>query len=349
MNPKDMLKLAEPYLKPVPTPAGFSSRDIVRRAIEFDDPPRVPYSFIQPLESDFVEVSAAPGSASGMLNIPKGELKFDEWGVGWRGSGQLWGHAEVTPLADLSVLDGYKFPQVMTPERLALVEEFAKAGNAVNKYVVGSDPIINYERLRSLMGFENMMVAMYADRERFECLLDKLTDMTIKFVQAYESIGGVHGFMGAEDWGLQTSLQIKPAMWREIFKPRYSRIVDACHQRGMHYLLHSCGYIMDIIPDFVEVGVDVLQIDQPRLLGVDRLAREFGGKVCFWNCVDIQWSSRPEVTPAEARAEAQYMVEKLACFGGGLMARQYLQPWDIEMPPEKHQAIYEGFMDAGCR
>jgi hypothetical protein len=255
----------------------------------------------------------------------------------------------VTPLADLSALDGYEFPQVMRPERLELVEEFAKAGNAVKKYVVGGDPIINYERLRSLMGFENMMVAMYADRERFECLLDRLTDMTIKFVEAYESIGGVHGFMGAEDWGLQTSLQIKPAMWREIFKPRYSRIVDACHQRGMHYILHSCGYIMDIIPDFVELGVDVLQIDQPRLLGVDRLAREFGGKICFWNCVDIQWSSRPEVTPAEARAEAQHMVEKLACFGGGLMARQYLQPWDIEMPPEKHQAIYEGFMDAGCR
>ena len=71
MNPKDMLKLAEPYLKPVPTPAGFSSRDIVRRAIEFDDTPRVPYSFIQPLVSDFVEVSAAPGSAAKPCSLTK--------------------------------------------------------------------------------------------------------------------------------------------------------------------------------------------------------------------------------------------------------------------------------------
>ena len=255
----------------------------------------------------------------------------------------------MTPLADLTALDSYQFPKVMTPERVGLLKRFAKAGNEVDKYVVGGDPIMNYERLRSVMGFENLMVAMYADRERFERLLDKLTDMTVEVVEMYESIGGVHGFMGVEDWGLQTSLQIKPALWRDIFKPRYARIVDACHQRGMHYILHSCGYIMDIIPDFIEVGVNVLQIDQPRLLGVDRLAQEFGGKICFWNCVDIQWSSHWEVTLAEVQAEVRYMVEKLACFRGGLMARQYPQPWDIEMPHEKHRAIYEAFMEAGCR
>ncbi len=163
-------------------------------------------------------------------------------------------------------------------------------GTKTGKYVVGADPINAYERLRSLMGFENLMVAMYADQERFERLLDKLTDMTVEVVEAYAGIGGVHGFMTWDDWGLQTSLQIRPAKWREMFKPRYARIVEACHKNGMHYILHSCGVIWDIIPDMIEIGMDVLQIDQPRLMGVERLANEFGGKICFWNCVDIQWS-----------------------------------------------------------
>jgi hypothetical protein len=272
-------------LKPVPTPEGFTSREIVRRAIEFDSPPRIPYSFIEPLESDFVELAAivsAVGTGSNTRAVPKGELAFDDWGVGWRGSGRAWGHAEVCPLADLSALDSYQFPTPLSPELIAAAAMVAKTGSEAGKYVVGPDPISSFERLRSLMGFDNLMVAMYADRDRFEQLFDKLTDMTVEVVGAYAGVGNVHAFMSWDDWGLQTSLQIKPAYWREMFKPRYARIAKACHDNGMHYILHSCGYIVDIIPDFIEIGLDVLQIDQPRLLGVERMAREFGGKICFW-------------------------------------------------------------------
>ena len=342
--------LIDAYVKAVPTPSGFTSREIVRRAIEFDDPPRVPYSFIDPLESDFVELAAivsATGSVQ-MAQVPQGEMAFDEWGVGWRSSGRAWGHAEVTPLADLSALDGYKFPEVVMTERVAVAKVLADAGNKTGKYVVGADPINAYERLRSLMGFDNMMMAMYADQERFEKLLDKLVEMTVGAVEAYAGIGA-HGFMSWDDWGLQTSLQIKPAKWRETFKPRYGRIVDACHKNDMHYILHSCGVIWDIIPDMIEISMDVLQIDQPRLMGVERLANEFGGKICFWNCVDIQWSVAEEASLEDVRLEASDMMEQFSRFKGGFMARQYPQPRDIEMSPEKHHAIYEAFMEAGCR
>jgi hypothetical protein len=84
-------------------------------------------------------------------------------------------------------------------------------------------------------------------------------------------------------------------------------------------------------------------------MGVDRLADEFGGKICFWNTVDIQWSSPDEVSFEEAQAEARHMVESFTRFGGGFIARQYPQPMDIGMLHEKHRAIYEAFMDAGCR
>jgi len=343
-----LVSVFQAYLEAVPTPPGFTSREIVCRAIERDNPPRVPYSFVDPFESDIAEVSYLPLFSS-VGYVPKDEIKFDEWGVGWRGTGRFWGHADVTPLADLSALDSYRFPEVMTPEGWAHVAAFVAAANRSGKYVVGADPITSYERLRGLMGYENLMLAMYTDRQRFEVLLDKLTDMTMEVVRGYAALGGVHGFMTWEDWGLQTSLQIRPQQWRELFKPRYARIVKAAHEEGMHYLWHCCGYIVDMIPDMIEIGVDVLQLDQPRLMGVDRLANEFGGKICFWNTVDIQWSPPNTVSLEEARAEAKHMVESFGRFDGGFIARQYPQPADIEMSHEKHRAIYEAFMESGCR
>ncbi len=338
----------EPYVKRVPTPAGFTSREIVRRAIEFDGPPRIPYSFMQPLESDFVELAAvAPGDAD-ISRVPVGEMVFDDWGVGRRSSGTLWGHAEVHPLQDLSALDDYQFPDVMPRERFDRAIELAQAGDSTGKYIVGADPVAGIERLRLLVGFADLMLALYTERPQLERLIDKLTDMTIDVVQAHADLGCVQGFMTWEDWGLQTTLQIRPEQWREIFKPRYRRIVEATHAAGMHYLFHCCGQILDIIPDLIDIGVDVLQLDQQHLMGVERLANEFGGKICFWNTVDIQWSARPDVTLDELRAEVAHLVEAFGRFNGGFIARQYPQPADIGMPIEKHQAIYEAFMEHGC-
>jgi uroporphyrinogen decarboxylase len=341
--------LIEVYVKPaVPTPPGFTSREIVRRAIEFASPPRIPYSFMQPLKSDFVELAVVVEGAADISNVPVGEMVFDEWGVGRRSSGTAWGNAEVHPLNDLSALDGYRFPDVTAPERFRDAETLARAGREAGKYVVGADPILGIERLRLLVGFSDLMLALYTDRPRVERLLDRLVEMTLEVVRAYAGMGTVDGFMTWEDWGLQTTLQIKPEQWREIFKPRYARVVEATHAAGMHYLFHCCGQISDIIPDLIDIGMDVLQLDQPRLMGVDRLADEFGGKICFWNTVDIQWSPLPEVTLDELRAEVKHMVEAFGRFNGGLIARHYPQPKDIAMPPEKHQAIYEAFMEYGC-
>jgi hypothetical protein len=350
MSVERWLSRLEPYVKPVPVPSGFTSREIVRRAIEFEDPPRVPYSFIQPNESDFVElaVTAVVNGDVRMAQVPAGQMAFDRWGVGWRSSGRLWGHAEVHPLADLAALDVYRFPDPLPPEQRELARALATSGQEAGKYVVGADTIGTIERLRGLMGFENLMVALYEDRERFERLLDRLTDMTIDLMGRYAGMGDVDGFMTWEDWGLQTRLQIRPAQWREIFKPRYARIVEATHAAGLHYLWHCCGWILEIIPDMIEIGVDVVQLDQPRLMGVERLAEEFGGRICFWNTVDIQWSVREEVSLAEVRTEAKRLIDTFAHFHGGFIARQYPQPGDIGMPRAKHQAIYEAFMEHGC-
>jgi uroporphyrinogen decarboxylase len=347
------MTLLEDYLKPVPTSPGVTSREIVRRAIEFADPPRIPYSFIMPFESDFLELSVVKSLASEVPGDPPrpglGEVYTDQWGVGWRVTGRGWDHAFDHPLKDLRNLDSYEFPDVAGPDQFAWAEPYIRQARRVGKYVVGFDPIEMYGRMRALMGFEELMVAPYAQPEGLHALLDRLTALTVTVIEQWATIGGVDGYMTWEDWGLQTSLQMKVKTFREFYKPRYARIVETAHRNGLHYFWHNCGYILDMIPDMIEIGVDVVQLDQPRLMGHHKLTELFGGRICFWNTVDIQWSTRGGVTDDDIRAEVVDMVAGFDRFNGGFIARQYPQPWDIDLSYEHNMAIYEAFMENGCR
>jgi len=217
--------------------------------------------------------------------------------------------------------------------------------------MVGWNPIYMYETMRSLMGFEELMMAPYLQPDGLHRLLNKLTEMTIQVVEAYHQIGGIHGFLTAEDWGLQDRLQMRVDTFREFYKPYYQRIIDACHERSLHFIWHNCGYIIDMVPDMIEMGVDVVQLDQPRLMGHQKLIEALGGKICMWNCVDIQWASKEKVTNDEIRREVAEMVEayQIPRFNGGFIAKHYPQPWDIQLPAERQKLIYDAFMENGCR
>ncbi|MBW2062144.1 MAG: hypothetical protein JRI95_11370 [Deltaproteobacteria bacterium] len=344
--------IIEEYLKPRPTPPGMTNRDMVRQAIEFDDPPRIPYSFVIPFQSDFFEVIVADALLRGSRwHKPrkKGDVYYDEWGVGQKVTGREWDHAFDNPLQDLSKLNEYKFPDVAGSKRFDQLKPFVEQANQAGKYVVGFDPIMMYERMRALLGFEELMIAPYTQPDGLEALLDRLTGLTVAVIEQWARIGGVDGYMTWEDWGLQTSLQMKIETFRQYYKPRYTRIVKAAHQNGMHYIWHNCGQILDMIPDMVEIGVDVLQFDQPRLMDHNKLAHDFGGKICFWNTVDIQWSTAQNRTDDEIRTEVKEMVKIFNRFNGGFMARHYPQPRDIQLSRERCIVIYEAFLENGCK
>jgi uroporphyrinogen decarboxylase len=90
-----------------------------------------------------------------------------------------------------------------------------------------------------------------------------------------------------DDWGAQASLLISPAMWRELFKPLYKDYIDLAHSKGKKIFMHSDGYITDIIPDLIDIGLDVLN-SQVFCMDVEDLGARFGGKVCFWGEMDRQ-------------------------------------------------------------
>ncbi len=340
-------------LAPTPTPAGVTSREIVARAIEFRSPPRVPYSFIGPLETDFFESAILPavGDPQGSGGKPEGlgfgETYRDAWGVLWEVTGRIWDHAIEHPLADLSELDRYRFPELVARERFEWMRPYLQRARRAGKYVVAFDPVNVFELARSLMGFEELMMAPYTDPERFDELLRRLTDMTIAALDQFAGMG-VDGFMTWQDFGLQTTLQISPKAFREVYQPHYARLVEATHRHGLHFIWHNCGQILDLLPMMIEIGVDVVQLDQPQLMGHRTLAERFGGKICFWNTVDIQWSTGESATAEGIEREVAEMMRAFDRFEGGIIARHYPQPQDIELCPEFHQASYQAFLANGC-
>ena len=101
------------------------------------------------------------------------------------------------------------------------------------------------------------------EKEKACYLLDKIVEFENDLVK-FAAEQDFHGVYFADDWGTQKDLIISPELWRELFKPRYKKQFDLIHELGMQAWFHCCGNITAIIPDFHEIGLDVINIPQPR-------------------------------------------------------------------------------------
>ncbi len=130
---------------------------------------------------------------------------------------------------------------------------------------------------------------------------------------------------GTDDWGLQERLLIHPDAWREIWKPHYARVYKAAHEAGTLTFLHSCGYVMDILEDIIEAGLDVIQLDQQENIGLENLGRRFGGRITFWCPVDIQ-TVMCNGSEKQIREYCRMLVETLGRKEGGFIPKWYGDP-----------------------
>lgn len=136
---------------------------------------------------------------------------------------------------------------------------------------------------------------------------------------------------------------ISPDKWREIWKPRYARVFGACHDAGLITLMHSCGYIVDILDDLIEAGLDVIQMDQQENMGLEVLGNRFGGRICFWCPVDIQ-NMMCRGSLDDIRAYCRKLASLLGRDNGGYIAKWYADPVGAGHSEEAIQAMCEEFM-----
>lgn len=339
----DWLKQA---LTPEPLFESVNSRELVCSAIVFNSPERIPYSLINPVRSDFFELAALLWRKRHQENSEDDGEKtyYDEWHIKRQRAKGLFDQVIEYPLSQLEKLDQYTFPPIPNPERVKQHHPILKQAFDAGKYVVGYDAVNLYDRVVSLTGLQTALLAPYQDTQQFESLLDQLTELTLAQIEQYGETGWVQGFMTWQDFGTQNSLVMNLNNFRKFYRPRLQQMIDAAHANGMHYIWHCCGAIVELIPEMIEMGVDVVQLDQAKLIGYETLADRFGGKICFWNALDTLWSVQQGLSDEEIRAEIADMHQSLSGFNGGVMFRHYPQAKDIGLSGHVLQVIAEEFV-----
>jgi len=119
-----------------------------------------------------------------------------------------------------------------------------------------------------LRGMENVFLDLHLEKELIEKVADRIVEYDLGVIRnlAEKFPAHIQGLSFTDDWGTEKDLLINPEMWREFFKPRYARIFEAIHQAGWHVWMHSCGKINEIIQDLIDIGLDVINLQQPRVL-----------------------------------------------------------------------------------
>ena len=179
-----------------------------------------------------------------------------------------------------------------------------------------------------------------------EHMLEFYIEQTSRILKAAE--GRIDMVYIGDDLGSQQTLLISPNMFRQFLKGRWKRFIDTIKSRfGAHlkFHFHSCGAVVELIPDLIEMGIDILNPLQPRAKGMDlkRLKDNFGSKLCFSGGLDIQ-RLLPYGTPQEVRSEAERLVRVLGRDGGYIACPAHaIQP---DTPIENVLAMLKAFKNA---
>lgn len=319
-----------------------SSCEVVRRAIEFEHPDRLPMLFGSLGISDTHSV--------GWKQIGTGDHQYretvDEWGCLWRRSemqnmGQVKGH----PLEDWGALKTYRWPDPHDPKFYEGVEQgFEAAGD---KYVTTGIFMLLFERMHALHGFEPTLAELYLERERMEFLADRIVEFDLGIIDEMSRRfpGRIHGFSFTDDWGTERATFVSPAFWDDFFRPRYKRIFDACHAANWHVWMHSCGKVNAIIGGLIEIGLNVINLQQPRALGIEEIGGQFAGRICFSSLCDIQ-ATLPRGNERAIRDEAQLLIDQWSTEAGGFILSDYGNGEAIGVPLETKEVMLDAFRRA---
>ncbi len=278
-------------------------------------------------------------------------LWVDEWGIGYKLSpdGYYYDFAS-HPLKDSTMkdLDQYQWPDPYSNRRLKGVLDEARKLSEDDRYCLvleGSRECI-FGLASWLRGHAQFYMDLVADKEFANALLDGLLEYQKKLMgYILDKLGRyVDVVKVADDLGAQNALIISPTTYREIIKPRQAELYRYIKERcSCKLLLHTDGAVHELIPDFIEMGVDILNPLQISADNMDpeSLKEEFGGKIVFWGGGCDTQTTLPFGTPEEVREDVKKKIMSFKDGGGFVFAQIHnIQP---STPIENILAMYNAF------
>ena len=281
----------------------------------------------------------------------------DEWSITRRKQRQD-GHyfdlcksplSEATAVADI---ERFPFPDSVDEARFSGMRRAAEEIRAQDRALVlgGICPGM-LEMGQWLRGFENFYCDLAGDRPLAEALCDKIIELKMLYwTKALGEIGDlVDVIQEGDDYGGQNDLLISPHLWRELFKPRLEKLIAHIKKLAPQAFLffHACGCVYEVLPDLIEVGVDILnpvQVSAARM-NSRQLKREFGDDLTFWGGgVDTQ-HVLPQGTPQQVRDEVRWRIDDFAPGGGFVFNTVHNIQGDV--PAENILAMRQALRDYG--
>ena len=265
---------------------------------------------------------------------------LDDWGVTWIGTDTDEGSYPVhSPVLTLDRVSDFQPPntdwELVTRD---LSEQVERNREADTLSIVKSDMIL-FGRARLLLGTTQFLMASVTDTGRLHVLLDILMDYQCRLAHAIMR-SGVAGIRFTDDWGIQNSLWIRPDHWRALIKPRLRQVYSVAKEYGGFVFQHSCGHIEEIVPDLIEVGVDVLDPCQPRANDIFRWKTAYGDRLSFMGGLDTQ-GYLSFGTPEEVKSAVKRVASFMGRGGGYIAAPSHT----ITLPEANRRSMIEAIRE----
>ena len=332
----------------------MNSKERVIKALEFLQPDRIPngcYNLAAPpgqradalkrlyerFPVDFAEAHGLARTLEWGPSWSKG-IYQDEWGVVWKNlQDGVIGQPIHHPLAGWESFETYNFPNPLYDIE-NIQDSVRKADHT--KYLLADGGSI-WHRLHYLRGFQKILLDIVQRRKDLLLLINKLVEFNIERLKPILELD-IDGVMFGDDWGTQQRLMIKLDQWQQYFKPAYKRMFDLVLRKGKHVFFHTDGYVIDILPDFIEMGVNTVNI-QVSLIGIKNITSRFGGKICIAADVDRQ-HTMPFGSPSEVKNLVKDIIFGFKGHGGGLILFGEIGP-DVSI--ENAESMLKALEDYG--
>jgi uroporphyrinogen decarboxylase len=282
----------------------------------------------------------------------------DEWGITHhrpKDNGLYFSVVKVPlPHSELTIADigNHQWPDVAHPQRLAGLRNLARQYRDAGYAVVLKDAFAGiFEFAQRIVGMENLLVMMITNEKESCALFDRLLELKLDYWQtALAELGDLVDVVTyADDYGTQTSQLISPDMFRRLIKPRLKVLLETLSQSAPHAkrFFHSDGNVRPLIPDLLEIGVDILNPIHIRAqdMAPAGLKRDFGRDLVFWGGgVDTQ-GILPHGTPRQVKDDVRRNIEALAPGGGYVF--NTIHNIQAGVPPENIMAMWEALQEYG--
>ena len=267
-------------------------------------------------------------------------INVDELGAVWKVAveGRCGVPVEYPIAADWSNYKDYKWPAVFS----AGVPKYRLySGHMTGKsddYYARGAWITFFEQMQQLHGFEPTLVDIITNKPEIYKLRDELLKFNLAWIDRWLELD-YQGLQFADDWGTQTNLMIPPDKWRSFFRPCYEAMFKKVKDAGLDVWFHSDGNIIEILPDLIELGVDVVNC-QASVMDIDKL-KSYAGRICFRTDIDRQ-NVLPYASPIEVKKYINELFHNLGTPDGGIVACGEISE---DVPLENIKAMYEAFTE----